>query len=351
MAFATPSTRNRSDRWIDMATSDTAPVLLDISDLSVRFNTDSGVVHAVNHLNLTLRKGKALGFVGETGAGKTTTALAILQLIQTPPGQITSGSILFEGMDIMKMTEAEKRHIRGNRIAMIFQDPMTSLNPIMRVEDQIKEMISLHSDLKGADILKRAHEILALVGIRPERAKDYPHQFSGGMRQRVGIAIAIACEPGLLIADEPTTALDVTIQAQVLELIKNLQSVVHTSLLLITHDLGIVAEICDDVAIMYAGRIVEYASIRKLYDRPMHPYTRGLFNAVPSLDSPLGEELAVIPGLPPDPTDLPKGCPFSPRCSAAQDICREKACGMREGEPDHYVDCYFPLGCEGGRIA
>ena len=192
-------------------TSRDASVLLDIRDLSVRFNTDSGVVHAVNHLNLSLHRGKALGFVGETGAGKTTTALAILRLIQSPPGEITSGEILFEGHDIMKMTEAEKRHIRGNRIAMIFQDPMTSLNPIMTVEEQITEMISLHSNLTGDEIQKRAREMLSLVGIRPERAKDYPHQFSGGMRQRVGIAIALACEPALLIADEPTTALDVTI--------------------------------------------------------------------------------------------------------------------------------------------
>jgi peptide/nickel transport system ATP-binding protein len=334
-----------------MATSDKASILLDIRDLSVQFNTDSGVVRAVNHLNLPLHQGKALGFVGETGAGKTTTALAILQLIQNPPGQITSGEIIFEGQDIMKMTDAEKRHIRGSRISMIFQDPMTSLNPIMTVEDQIVEMISLHSDLKGAEIKKRAHEMLALVGIRSERARDYPHQFSGGMRQRVGIAIALACKPSLLIADEPTTALDVTIQAQVLELIRNLQSVVKTSLLLITHDLGIVAEICDDVAIMYAGRIVEYSGIRALYGHPMHPYTQGLFNAVPSLESKLGGKLAVIPGLPPDPTDLPRGCPFSPRCPRARDICREKACGMREYEPDHYVDCYFPLGREEGGVA
>ncbi len=330
-------------------TSRDASILLDIRDLSVRFNTDSGVVHAVNCLNLSLHRGKALGFVGETGAGKTTTALAILQLIQSPPGEITSGELLFEGLDIMKMTEAEKRRMRGDRIAMIFQDPMTSLNPIMTIEEQITEMISLHSNLQGNEIHKRAREMLTLVGIRPERAKDYPHQFSGGMRQRVGIAIALACEPALLIADEPTTALDVTIQAQVLELIKDLQSVVKTSLLLITHDLGIVAEICQDVAIMYAGRLVEYSDIRSLYGKPMHPYTQGLFNAVPNLDSPLGVKLAVIPGLPPDPTDLPKGCSFSPRCPRAQAICREKPCGMREVEPGHLVDCYFPLGCEGGR--
>ncbi|NLO59441.1 MAG: ABC transporter ATP-binding protein, partial [Synergistaceae bacterium] len=292
---------------------DTHTPLLDIQGLEIRFNTDSGIVHAVNGLNLSLQKGKSLGLVGETGAGKTTTALAVLQLIQSPPGQITGGKIFFEGRDIMGMTESEKRRVRGNRIAMIFQDPMTSLNPIMTVEEQIMEMISLHSDMSGERVRERALEMLKLVGIRPERAKEYPHQFSGGMRQRVGIAIALACRPSLLIADEPTTALDVTIQAQVLDLIRNLQKIVNTSLLLITHDLGVVAEVCDDVAIMYAGRIVEYSNIRSLYRKPMHPYTRGLFNAVPKLESELGVKLAVIQGLMPDPTDLPKGCSFSPR--------------------------------------
>ncbi|GAB1485688.1 hypothetical protein MASR2M79_07350 [Aminivibrio sp.] len=213
-------------------------LLLDIRNLSVRFDTDSGIVKAVNSLNLSLEKGKSLGFVGETGAGKTTTALAILHLIQSPPGKITAGEILFEGQDILKMTEAERQDMRGSKIAMIFQDPMTSLNPIMTVEEQIMEMISLHSDLKGQGVLKRAHEMLSLVGIRPERGKEYPHQFSGGMRQRVGIAIALACRPRLLIADEPTTALDVTIQAQVIDLIKNLQKVVNTSMLLITPTSG-----------------------------------------------------------------------------------------------------------------
>jgi peptide/nickel transport system ATP-binding protein len=324
--------------------------LLDIRNLSVRFNTDSGVVHAVNNLNFSLRKGKSLGLVGETGAGKTTTALATLQLIPNPPGEITSGEILFNGQDIRKMTEAEKRLVRGNRISMIFQDPMTSLNPIMTVEEQIVEMIALHSPMKGSRAKKRALEMLDLVGIRPERAGEYPHQFSGGMRQRVGIAIALACEPALLIADEPTTALDVTIQAQVLELIKEIQKILHTSLLLITHDLGVVAEICDEVAIMYAGSLVEYADLRTLYRKPMHPYTQGLFNAVPKLDSEPGGRLAVISGLMPDPVDLPAGCTFSPRCPYAGEVCLEKPCGMKEYETGHFVDCYFPLRNKGGDL-
>ena len=323
-------------------------LLLDIRDLSVQFNTDSGVVKAVNHLNMRLERGKSLGFVGETGAGKTTTALSILQLVQTPPGEITSGEILFNGQDVRKMTDAEKRRLRGGDVSMIFQDPMTSLNPIMTVEEQITEMVQLHLNLKGEAARERAIEMLRLVGIRPERAKDFPHQFSGGMRQRVVIAIALACRPQLIIADEPTTALDVTIQAQVLELIKKLQQSEQTSMLLITHDLGIVAETCDTVAIMYAGHLVEYADIKSLYTNPKHPYTQGLFNAVPTLESPLGSRLAVIPGLPPDPTNLPKGCSFSPRCPYAKDICHQQACGMREVEPGHYVDCHFPLTPESG---
>ena len=325
--------------------------LLDIRDLTVQFDTDSGIVHAVNHLNMQLEEGKALGFVGETGAGKTTTALAVLQLIQSPPGEITSGEIWFKGQNVREMTEAELRNMRGREIAMIFQDPMTSLNPIMTVEEQIMEMISLHSDLKGGEVRERALEMMRLVGIRPERGKDYPHQFSGGMRQRVGIAIALACKPSLLIADEPTTALDVTIQAQVLELIKDLQKQVRTSMLLITHDLGIVAETCDSVAIMYAGHLVEYADIRHLYGNPLHPYTQGLFDAVPDLESPISEKLAVIQGLPPDPTNLPRGCSFSPRCPYAREECLEKPCSMREIEPGHFIDCYFPQAYKGGSRA
>lgn len=317
--------------------------ILDIQNLSVQYETDTGLVQAVNGLNLKLDRGKTLGFVGETGAGKTTTALAVLQLIQSPPGKITSGSIFFEGENVMNMTESEKKRLRGGSIAMIFQDPMTSLNPIMTVEEQITEMIELHTDLKGQAIRKRAEEMLSMVGMMSDRANDYPHQLSGGMRQRVVIAIALACNPKLLIADEPTTALDVTIQAQILDLIRDLQRKIKTSMLLITHDLGIVAETCDDVAITYAGTVAEFTSTQELYSMPMHPYTHGLFDSIPDLNSDVTKRLAVIPGLPPDPTKLPKGCLFSPRCVRAREICKQHACGMKEIKPGHFVDCHFPI--------
>lgn len=323
-------------------------LLLDIRDLSVQFDTDSGVVHAVNHLNLQLREGHALGFVGETGAGKTTTALAILQLIQSPPGKITGGEILFKGQDVRKMTDAERRHMRGSQIAMIFQDPMTSLNPVMTVDKQIAEMIRLHRRVSEAEALSQAGDMLELVGIRRERMHDYPHQFSGGMKQRVVIAIALACDPTLLIADEPTTALDVTIQAQVLELMKQLKQKFAASMILITHDLGIVADICDKVAIMYAGRVVEYADKRALYATPLHPYTIGLFNSVPDIDEDI-DELPVIPGLMPDPMALPTGCTFHPRCSMAEESCSTVQPQMQELGPGHFVACPVRarmMGCQ-----
>ena len=321
--------------------------LLQVKNLCTSFNVDSGEVRAVNGISFNLDKGKVLGIVGESGSGKSVTAYSIMRIL-VEPGRITGGEILFNGQDVRRMTDAEKRRLRGGDVSMIFQDPMTSLNPIMTVEEQITAMVQLHLNLKGEAARERAIEMLRLVGIRPERAKDFPHQFSGGMRQRVVIAIALACRPQLIIADEPTTAIVVTIQAQVLELIKKLQQSEKTSMLLITHDLGIVAETCDTVAIMYAGHLVEYADIKSLYTNPKHPYTQGLFNAVPTLESPLGSRLAVIPGLPPDPTNLPKGCSFSPRCPYAQPICHEKACGMREIEPGHFVDCHFPLTPESG---
>ncbi len=313
-------------------------LLLDIRNLTIQYVTDNGVVHAVEGLNLQLGRGETLGFVGETGAGKTTTALGIMRLIPSPPGVVKGGEIIFEGEDLLKKSEAEMRKVRGGKIAMIFQDPMTSLNPVMTVDKQIAEMIKLHRNVSEAESLKLAGDMLELVGIRRERMHDYPHQFSGGMKQRVVIAIALACDPGLLIADEPTTALDVTIQAQVLELMKKLKTQFDASMILITHDLGIVAEICDKVAIMYAGRVVEYADKRALYSRPLHPYTLGLFRSVPDLDEDC-ESLAVIPGLMPDPMDLPSGCTFHPRCTMAEELCSKVRPDMVEFEPGHFVAC------------
>ncbi|MBQ9564320.1 MAG: ABC transporter ATP-binding protein [Synergistaceae bacterium] len=313
-------------------------LMLDIRDLTIHYETDSGVVHAVEGLNLQLGRGESLGFVGETGAGKTTTALGVMRLIPNPPGKIKSGEIIFEGEDLLKKSEAEMRRIRGAKIAMIFQDPMTSLNPVMTVDKQIAEMIKLHRNVSEHEALKLAGDMLELVGIRRERMHDYPHQFSGGMKQRVVIAIALACDPALLIADEPTTALDVTIQAQVLELMKKLKQQFSASMILITHDLGIVADICDKVAIMYAGRVVEYADKRSLYANPLHPYTIGLFKSVPDIDEDV-EELPVIPGLMPDPMDLPAGCAFHPRCSMAEEGCSKERPQMKELEPGHFVAC------------
>jgi len=313
-------------------------LLLDIQDLSIQYDTEGGTVHAVEHLNLTLEHGENLGFVGETGAGKTTTALGIMGLIPNPPGIIADGKIFFEGEDLLKKSERQMRDIRGGKIAMIFQDPMTSLNPVMTVDKQIAEMVLLHNDVSEQQALEQAVEMLEMVGIKKERAHDFPHQFSGGMKQRVVIAIALACNPILLIADEPTTALDVTIQAQVLELMHELRRKINTSLIMITHDLGIVAEMCDKVAIMYAGRVVEYASTEALYNRPAHPYTEGLFNSIPDIDRD-EEELKVIQGLLPDPTNLPSGCSFHPRCPYAIDSCSTDMPPMVEIEAGHFVAC------------
>jgi peptide/nickel transport system ATP-binding protein len=314
--------------------------LLDIKNLSIHYITDDGTVHAVEDLDLSVGYGETLGFVGETGAGKTTTALGIMQLVPNPPGKIISGTINFEGEDLLKKSEKEMRNIRGSKIAMIFQDPMTSLNPVITVGEQVAEMIQLHENVTKEESLKKADQMLETVGIRKERSKDYPHQFSGGMKQRVVIAIALACNPELLIADEPTTALDVTIQAQVLELMKILKEKYKTSMIMITHDLGIVAEICDKVAIMYAGNAVEYADKRSLYLNPLHPYTVGLFNSIPKLDVEQ-EELEVITGLTPDPTNLPTGCPFHPRCPKAMEKCSSSKPEKIEVEPGHFTRCFL----------
>ena len=312
--------------------------LLEIKNLGIHYITEEGTVYAVEDMNLEVGKGETLGLVGETGAGKTTTALGIMQLVPDPPGKIVSGEIFFEGEDLLKKSQQELRKIRGNKISMIFQDPMTSLNPVMTVGDQIGEVIKLHQKVNAKEAIIKAQEMLEKVGIPGARAKDYPHQFSGGMRQRVVIAIALACNPALLIADEPTTALDVTIQAQVLELMKSLKEEFKTSMIMITHDLGIVADVCDKVAIMYAGKVVEYTDKRRLFTTPKHPYTEGLFNSIPNIEED-EDRLKPIKGLMPDPTNLPSGCPFHPRCSKAIDECSKKTPKITEIEPGHYVNC------------
>lgn len=315
-------------------------ILLDIKDLSVKYNTENGAVNAVRNLDLQLGYGETLGFVGETGAGKTTTALAIMRLISSPPGKIMSGEVYFEGENLLKKSEKDMRNIRGSKISMIFQDPMTSLNPVITIGEQIAEMIELHENINKKEALKKAEEMLDIVGIRKERINDYPHQFSGGMKQRVVIAIALACNPSLLIADEPTTALDVTIQAQVLELMKDLKEKYKTSMIMITHDLGIVAEICDKVAIMYAGNVVEYSDKRSLYLNPLHPYTKGLFNSIPDLNVDQ-EELETIDGLTPDPTNLPSGCSFHPRCRKAMKKCSKEVPPKYQVDSGHFVRCFL----------
>lgn len=314
--------------------------LLEIKNLSVQYDTDSGLVSAVNDLSLNIGRKETLGFVGETGAGKTTTALSIMKLIQNPPGKITSGEIFFDGQDLLKVKEKDMFNIRGNKISMIFQDPMTSLNPIMTVGNQIKEVLELHQNLSKTELQEKTCEMLEMVGIRRERVNDYPHQFSGGMKQRVVIAMALACNPELIIADEPTTALDVTIQAQVLELMKNLKEQYNTSMILITHDLGVVAEICDKVSVVYAGSIMEHSTVESLYKEPLHPYTIGLFNSIPSLDEDT-ERLKVIEGNPPDPSNLPNGCPFHPRCDKCMEICKNTYPTEREAREGHFVACHL----------
>ena len=297
-------------------------LVLDIQELKVRFQTEDGVVRAVNGLDLQIRKGRAVGLVGETGAGKTTTALSILKLVPHPPGVVECRKLELNGKDILSMQVRELEKVRGKEVSMIFQDPMTALNPVFTVGDQIAESIHLHENVSMVEAQKMAIDMLELVGIPGERAGDYPHQFSGGMKQRVVIAIALACHPQLLVADEPTTALDVTIQAQVLDLMKSLRQKYQTSLIMITHDLGIVAEICDEVAVMYAGNIVEMGTLEDVFNHTRHPYTEGLFNSLPNVNDRKAK-LKPVPGLMPDPTDLPEGCPFWPRCQYADEKCRK----------------------------
>lgn len=332
--------RENKDIYIKQESKSDEKLAIDIKNLVVEYRTQTGIVQALNGIDLKIKKGKTLGLVGETGAGKTTTGLSILQLVPNPPGVIVSGSILLDGEDIMKKTEKKMQEIRGTKVSMIFQDPMTSLNPVMNVEDQIAEGIILHEGLSNEDALKKAGDMLELVGIPAERGVEFPHQFSGGMKQRVVIAIALACNPNLLIADEPTTALDVTIQAQVLEMMKSLKEKYDTSMLMITHDLGIVAEICDDVSIIYAGRVVEHGTLEDIFRDTRHPYTEGLFNSLPNLQNRKAK-LKPIRGLMPDPSNLPSGCAFCPRCDYALEICKTQKPGKTYRTDEHYVECHL----------
>ncbi|GAU79782.1 ABC transporter ATP-binding protein [Fusibacter sp. 3D3] len=316
--------------------------LLRIEDLTVIYQTDLETVHAVNNISLTLNKGETLGIVGETGAGKTTTALSIMRLLPDRTGRISAGSVYFEEKNLLDLSEKEMRTIRGENISMIFQDPMTALNPVIPVGKQIAEALILHNNdhLTRDQIEDQVNQSLELVGIPAFRKKDYPHQFSGGMKQRVVIAIALACRPKLIIADEPTTALDVTIQAQVLQMIKELKLSLNTAMIMITHDLGVVAQTCDYVAVMYAGEIIEYGLMEAIFDDPEHhPYTVGLFGAIPSLVSEC-ERLYTIEGLMPDPTQLPEGCKFKPRCPHAMTICDQNPPLIKMSET-HEIKCHL----------
>ncbi|MEH7452711.1 ABC transporter ATP-binding protein [Gottfriedia acidiceleris] len=316
--------------------------ILDVKNLQTYFYTDEGISKAVNGISFKLKKGETLGIVGESGSGKSITSLSLLRLIPSPPGKITGGSILFKGEDLLAKTEKQMRSIRGNEISMIFQEPMTSLNPVYSAGEQIAEAIRLHQKLNKKEAWDKAVEMLRLVGIpSPEkRAKQEPHELSGGMRQRVMIAMALACHPEVLIADEPTTALDVTIQAQILELIKSLQKDLGTAVILITHDLGVVYETCDRVAVMYAGRIVEYTSAKELYNNPKHPYTIGLLNSLPRLDMDQ-DELTTIPGTVPSPFNMPKGCSFAPRCAHAKPMCHELVPDLQTLDKNTEVSCWM----------
>lgn len=314
-------------------------VILEVKNLSIHYITDDATVYAVNELSFPLHKGSTLCLVGETGAGKTSTAKAIMGLLPKPQSKVSSGEILLEGEDLLKADKKQLQKVRGSKISMISQDPMTSLNPVMRILEQVQEVLLLHKTKSRIEATKLAKQVLLQVGIKEDRVMEYPHQFSGGMRQRVGIAMALACSPEILIADEPTTALDVTIQAQVLELMKDLKKKYDMSMIMITHDLGIVADICDYVAVMYAGSVVEYGDKRHIFTNARHPYTIGLFGCIPDLSIDQ-EELVPIRGMTPDPTELPKGCPFAARCDSATERCFAEKPENVEIEPGHWVRCF-----------
>ena len=316
--------------------------LMKVSGLETQFFTEDGIVKAVDGVEYDLEEGETLGLVGESGCGKSVSALSILRLIPNPPGRIVGGEVMFEGQDLLKLSEEDMRHIRGNRISMVFQEPMTSLNPILTIGRQITEPLELHMSMNGQQAEERAIELLGLVGIPDAAARinDYPHQFSGGMRQRVMIAMALSCNPKLLIADEPTTALDVTIQAQVLELMQRAAKEVGASLIVITHNLGVVARYADRVNVMYAGKIIERGSARDIYKNPKHPYTLGLLKSVPRLDEPRKEMLSPIEGMPPDLVDLPPGCSFRARCTYAVDRCAEEVPPLAPVGEGHSAACW-----------
>lgn len=314
--------------------------ILEIKDLSVIYKTDLETVKAVNGINIAIKRRSTFGLVGETGAGKTTTALGILRLVPNPPGKIIGGEILFEGKDVMKMTDEELREMRGGSISMIFQDPMTALNPVLTVGDQIAEMIALHSDCSKSDSMERAKEMLKTVGIAPERAGEFPHQFSGGMKQRVMIATAMVCNPNILIADEPTTALDVTIQAQILELMQSLQKKLGMAIIMVTHDLGVIAEMCDEIVVMYGGRFCERGTADEIFYNPRHEYTRGLLRSIPNITN-MKERLVPISGTPINMLNMPKGCAFCARCDKAMKICLEQVPEERIINESHRASCWI----------
>ncbi len=325
--------------------------LLDVQGLETRFKTPDGIVKAVNGISFGLKEGETLGVVGESGCGKSVTMLSVLGLIPDPPGKVTNGSAIFFGKDLIKMSTEEIRHIRGAQISMIFQDPMTSLNPVLTIGRQLEEPLMLHLGMTKEQASNRSAELLSMVGIpnAKDRLSDYPHQFSGGMRQRVMIAMALSCGPQVLIADEPTTALDVTIQAQIVELVKRLRDELGMAVIWITHDLGVVAGLVERVIVMYAGLIVEDAPVKELYANPMHPYTAALLHSLPRMDGSTGEKLESIEGLPPDLVNFPVGCPFAVRCKFVQDKCRTENPILQELAPKHRVACWVDMKTGGLR--
>ncbi|XWN34911.1 MAG: ABC transporter ATP-binding protein [Roseivirga sp.] len=327
-----------------------AEKILEVKQLVTQFRTAQGIVTAVDGVDFELYKGQSLGIVGESGSGKSTIALSIMRLIAPPTGIVAQGEVLLQGQDLLQLSEQDMQAMRGNKISMIFQEPMTSLNPVYTVGDQIQETLLLHQSMKPQEARDRCIELLQLVGIpAPEkRIREYPHQLSGGMRQRIMIAMALACEPTILIADEPTTALDVTIQAQILDLMRKLQEETNMGIVLITHDLGVVAEMCDEVAVMYCGKIVERAAVQTLFSRPAHPYTQGLLASIPSLEHVQAEKLQRLPtieGTVPSLSQLPLGCNFQARCQRADEACRGKQGDptLREVAPQHLAACFHPL--------